>query len=248
MSSRINFIKPELLNNDVISSWFTLRNQETVHPGKDIPGLNLGLNTSEKASVVLSNRQQLMQEIGTEEGHIAYGVQIHETEIEEVTEGGIYEGTDGFVTKKSGLALAIQVADCAAVLMGDEKNKVIGAAHAGWRGAVADIVPKTILRMKKLGAEVKHIKVFVSPCISFQNFEVGEEVAVQFPEPFVDRTNYAKPHVNLKAFIRYQLLNEAIESDHIEVDDSCTIADENFYSYRRQKDKSGRMMGIIKLN
>ncbi|MEQ8525495.1 peptidoglycan editing factor PgeF [Gracilimonas sp.] len=248
MSSRINFIKPELLNGEVISSWFTLRNQEAVHPGLDIPGLNLGLNTSEKASIVLSNRQRLLQEIGTDQERIVYGVQVHQTEIEEVTQGGIYEGTDGFVTKNSGLTLAIQVADCAAVLMGDAKNKVIGAAHAGWRGAVADIVPKTIQRMEKLGADARHIKVFVSPCISLHNFEVGEEVAVEFPEQFVDRTNYAKPHVDLKAFIRYQLLNEGIESNHIEVNDSCTIADENFYSYRRQKDKSGRMMGIIKLN
>lgn len=248
MSSRINFIKPELLNDGIVSSWFTLRNQETVHPEKAIPGLNLGLNTAEKASVVLSNRKQLLQEIGSEEAQIAYGVQVHETDVREVLEGGIYEVTDGFVTKKTGLALAIQVADCAAVLMGDPKNKVIGAAHAGWRGAVADIVPKTIKKMKNLGAEEGHIKVFVSPCISLQNFEVGEEVAVQFPEPFVDRTNYAKPHVDLKAFIKHQLLNEGIESNHIEVDDSCTIANEDFYSYRRQKDRSGRMMGIIKLN
>ncbi|MBO6586464.1 MAG: peptidoglycan editing factor PgeF [Gracilimonas sp.] len=248
MSFRIKLIKPNLLNNDSVSSWFTLRNQESVHPNRAIPGLNLGLNTAEKASAVLENRQRLLKEIGLDENQIAYGVQVHKTDIKEVIEGGIYEGTDGFVTTKSGLALAIQVADCAAVLLADSENKVIAAAHAGWRGAVADIVPKTIRKMKALGAEPEYIKVYVSPCISLQNFEVGEEVATEFPDRFVDRTNYAKPHVNLKAFIRQQLIDEGIESDHIEIDDSCTIEDENYYSYRRQKDNSGRMMGIIKLN
>ncbi|MGN8226472.1 peptidoglycan editing factor PgeF [Gracilimonas sp. BCB1] len=248
MSSRIKFIKPDLLNNEVISSWFTLRNQESVHPGKDIPGLNLGLNTSEQASVVLKNRQRLLKEIGAEDGQIAYGVQVHKTDIQEVTEGGIYEQTDGFVSNTPELALAIQVADCAAVLLGDAENKIIGAVHAGWRGAVGDIVPKTIRKMKNLGADSNHIKAFVSPCISLENFEVGEEVAAKFPDQFVDRTNYVKPHVNLKAFIKQQLLGEGISQEHIEIDDSCTIAEESFYSYRRQKDKSGRMMGIIKLN
>ncbi len=248
MSSRINFIKPELLNDESISSWFTLRNQESVHPENAIPGLNLGLNTAEKTSAVLTNRQLLLAEIGLEENRIAYGVQVHETNIKEVTVGGVYEDTDGFVTTEKGLALAIQVADCAAVLLGDSENKVIGAAHAGWRGAVADIVPKTIRKMKNLGAESKHINAFVSPCISQQNFEVGEEVAAEFPDQFIDRTNYAKLHVNLKRFIEQQLLNEGISQAHIEINDSCTIADESFYSYRRQKDKSGRMMGIIKLN
>lgn len=248
ISSHIDYIKPALLNNESISSWFTLRNQETVHPKNAIPGLNLGLNTAEKASIVLTNRQQLLQEIGVEEDRIAYGVQVHETNVKKVSEGGIYEGTDAFVTTETGLALGIQVADCAAVLMGDGKNKVIGAAHAGWRGAVGNIVPKTIEKMRSLGAEPGYIKVFVSPCISLQNFEVGEEVAAKFSDQFVDRTNYAKPHVDLKAFVRNQLLNEGITSNHIEIDNSCTIADENYYSYRRQKDQSGRMMGIIKLN
>ena len=136
--------------------------------------------------------------------------------------------TDGFVSNTQGLALAIQVADCAAVLLGDSENKVIGAAHTGWRGAVADIVPKTIQKMKRLGAASTYIKAFVSPCISLQNFEVGEEVAAQFPDKFVDRTNYSKPHVNLKNFIEYQLMKEGILEEHIEIDDSCTIADKHF--------------------
>jgi len=248
MSSHIDFIKPDLLNNEKISSWFTLRNHNIVQVHGHIPGLNLGLNTSERMSVILTNREKLLDQIDVKPDQLAYAVQVHKTDIKEATEGGVYEDTDGFVTSKPSLAVAIQVADCAAILFGDDKNGVIGAAHAGWRGAAGGIVPETISKMKGLGAESESIKVFVSPCISLENFEVGEEVASEFPDQFVDRTNYAKPHVDLKAFIKYQLLNEGINEQNIEIDASCTISNEKFYSYRRQKEQSGRMMGIIKLN
>lgn len=248
MSSLIKYIKPENLNNEPISSWFTLRNQDSVHPKKAISGLNLGLNTNEAASTVLANRQLLLNEIGVAESQIAYAVQVHQTDVKVVERGGVYENTDGFVTSEPGLALAIQVADCAAILLGDPQNGVVGAAHAGWRGAAGGIIPKTVQVMLAQGANPSEIKVFVSPCISLKNFEVGEEVAKEFPDKFVDRTKYAKPHVDLKAFLKQQLLDAGIKPEHIEIDDSCTIENENFYSYRRQKDKSGRMMGIIKLN
>ena len=248
MSSHIDFIKPDLLNNEKISSWFTLRNHHIVQVHSHIPGFNLGLNTSEKMSVVLTNRETLLEQINVKSDQLAYAVQVHKTDVKEVTEGGVYKDTDGFVTTKSGLAIAIQVADCAAVLFGDDENGVIGAAHAGWRGAVGNIVPKTVSKMIAAGADLESIKAFVSPCISLENFEVGEEVAAEFPDEFVDRTNYAKPHVDLKEFIKHQLLSEGLLESHIDVNESCTISNENFYSYRRQKEQSGRMMGIIKLN
>ncbi len=248
MSSQIDLIRPNLLNDETLSSWFSLRNQGSVHPNRAIAGLNLGLNTEEAEDVIMANRERLLNELGLDAHQIAYAVQVHKTNIEFVEHGGTYPNTDGFVTTQQNLALAIQVADCAAILFGDPVNKVIGAAHAGWRGAAGNIVPKTIAKMKELGAEVKQMKVYVSPCISTANFEVGDEVAEQFPDQFVDRTHYEKPHVNLKEFIRDQLLSEGMMESKIELDISCTIDDEKFYSYRRQKEKSGRMMGIIKLN
>lgn len=248
MSSRIDLIKPKLLNDESISSWFSLRNQDSVQPNLTIPGLNLGLNTDEEDEVVLQNRKLLLDEIGLEVHQIAYAIQVHKTRIEEVKHGGTYPNTDAFVTAEPNLALAIQVADCAAVLFGDPKNKVIAAAHAGWRGAAGNIIPKTLEKMMSLGAEIKNIKAFISPCISLENFEVGEEVAAQFPDKFVDSDHYQKPHVDLKEFIRFQLLELGMKESKIELDMHCTINDERFYSYRRQKELSGRMMGIIKLN
>jgi YfiH family protein len=248
MSSQINFLKPGLLNDETISSWFSLRNHGSVQPELDIPGLNLGLNTHEEEKNVLQNRKLLLAEIGLEVHEIAYAIQVHKTNIEVVKHGGTYPNTDAFVTTETNLALAIQVADCAAVLLADNRNRVIGAAHAGWRGAVENIIPKTVKKMITLGAEVKNLKAFISPCISLKNFEVGEEVATQFSDEFVDREHYEKPHVDLKEFIRHQLLGQGMMESKIELDTHCTISDERFYSYRRQKEESGRMMGIIKLN
>ena len=146
------------------------------------------------------------------------------------------------------MALAIQVADCAAVLLGDSEAGIISAVHAGWRGAVADIVPKAVQKMVSLNAEPKNIKVFISPCISQKQFEAGEEVAEKFPDEFVDRNSYSKPHIDIKRFIQSQLLNAGIFEEHIEVHGSCTFSDSDYYSYRRDGNRSGRMMGIIKLN
>lgn len=248
ISSPIKLIKPHLLNDESISSWFSLRNHESVQQNSTIPGLNLGMNTQEEEEIILQNRKLLLDQVGIDTHQIAYAIQVHETKVEVVRHGGTYPNTDAFATTKQGMALAIQVADCAAVLFGDPVNGVIAAVHAGWRGAVGNIIPKTLKKMMSLGAEAKNIKAFVSPCISLKNFEVGEEVATKFPDQFVDRDRFEKPHVDLKEFIRYQLLEQGMMESKIELDTHCTINDEKFYSYRRQKEKSGRMMGIIKLN
>jgi YfiH family protein len=247
MSSHIKFIRPKLLNGDTVSSWFSLRNQELVHPESTIPGLNLGLNTEDAEEIILENREQLLDEIGLDAHQIAYAVQVHKTHVEEVKRGGTYPNTDAFVTTEKDLALAIQVADCAALLFADPVNKVIGATHAGWRGAAGNIVPKTINKMISLGAEIDLVKTYVSPCISLKNFEVGEEVAQQFPDSFVDRVNYNKPHVDLKEFLRWQLLEMGMMESKIELNTECTIDNPKFYSHRRQREDSGRMMAIIKL-
>ncbi|MTI88258.1 MAG: peptidoglycan editing factor PgeF [Balneolaceae bacterium] len=248
MCSPINCIRPALLNKDGLECWFTLRNETLNRSEAHIAGLNLGFNTEEKKSVIRQNRKQLLELIGTDPEHFAFATQVHKTQVEGVKAGGQFDDTDALVSATPGIALAIQVADCAAVLLGDSKNGVIGAVHAGWRGAVGNIVPKTISKIKALGGQTSELKAFVSPCISLSKFEVGTEVASEFPSQFVDYTSYAKPHVDLKGFIKHQLNQQGIADERIEVDSACTISEEQFYSYRRQKNSSGRMMGIIKLS
>lgn len=247
--SQIKFLRPENLNGPRIVSWFSLKNPQLNGDLRDIPGLNVGFNSIEKQEVILQNLNVLSSEINTSLRNLALANQIHSSNVKVITEGGIYPDTDAFVTNKAGLALAIQVADCGAVLLGDPKNKVIGIAHAGWRGAVAGIVPKTINKMIELGAKEDKIRVFVSPCIAKHNFEVGKEVADQFQDHLVDRNTYEKPHVDLKGLLHDQILSSGILKKNVVIDERCTIDhDDLFYSYRREKEKSGRMAGIIKLN
>jgi YfiH family protein len=249
LESKLDIIQPEIFSKEKsVQAWFTTKNKSLFSGNDNIQGLNLGLNTAESESTVERNRTVLMEDLDIDPHWVAYGEQVHSDRIQVVTQGGIYSGTDGFVTSVPRLALTIQVADCAAVLLADAKNRVIAAVHAGWRGAVSDIVPKAVKYMVAQRAEEKQIKAFISPCISLQHFEVGTEVAGQFPDRFVDYTSYDKPHVDLKGFIKYQLMVKGVLPEHIQVHEGCTVRDDNrYYSYRREGDKSGRMMGIIQL-
>jgi YfiH family protein len=249
LQTKFNFITPKLLQNEQnVRAWFTLKNEEYGQSGRSIPGLNLGFNTTEKKEIVAQNRLALLSSLQIDPDRVAYADQVHSNRIQFVTEEGIYPTTDGLITRMPGLTLGIQVADCAAILMWDTANRVIGALHAGWRGAAGDILPQGIEKMVEQGAVPNQIKLFISPCISQQNFEVGPEVANQFPDQFIDYENYAKPHVDLKGFLTKQALEAGIAQSHIEVREECTIENhDHFYSYRRESDQSGRMLALIQM-
>lgn len=248
LETDFSLIKPNSLNGKHIQAWFTLKNSDYRQSEQQIPGLNLGFNTSQSKGQVAKNRLALLTSLNIDPEWTAYADQVHSNRVQFVTEGGTYPSTDGLVTTIPGLTLAIQVADCAAVLLWDGVNKVIGALHAGWRGVVSDIVPLGIQKMKDKGAEPSKIESFISPCISQANFEVGLEVAEQFPDRFVNYFEFKKPHVDLKGFIKHQLLKQGISEDQIELRNECTIEESGkFYSYRREGDKSGRMLAMIKI-
>lgn len=249
LKTEFSLIKPKHIDDEEeIQAWFTLKNKKVGKAGHTITGLNLGFNTSEKKELVAQNRLSLLSSLQIDPDWVAYADQVHSNRIRVVTQGGTYPSTDGLVTQIPGLTLGIQVADCAAVLLWDSANKVIAALHAGWRGAAGDIVPKGIEKMIGQGANPQQIEAFVSPCISLENFEIGQEVADQFPDEFVDYENFEKPHLDLKAFLRLQMLQAGIPKSHVEIREECTVEDENnFYSYRREGDRSGRMLGLIQI-
>lgn len=249
LKTKISLIEPDILNEEEkIQAWFTLKNRGTGQADHSIAGLNLGFNTPEKKELVAQNRLALLSSLQVDPDWVAYADQVHSNRIQVVSQGGTYPSTDGLITAVPGLTLGIQVADCAAVLLWDTSNKIIAALHAGWRGAAGDIILKGIEKMIEQGAHPQTIKAFVSPCLSLKNFEVGQEVADQFPEKFVDYQNYKKPHLDLKSFLRHQLLETGIPETQIELREECTVEeDENFYSYRREGEKSGRMLALIQI-
>ena len=244
--------KPELIRPDIfkeddgIKAWFTCKNADLYTKNQQIEGLNLGYNTAEEAEVVFRHRKELANLLNINLQEVAFAEQVHGSGVQVVSKGGTYNGVDALISRTEGITLAIQVADCAAVLMADPGNRVIAAVHAGWRGAADDIIPKTVDEMISLGMKPADIKAFISPCISQENFEVGEEVAERFPQQFVDYSTYKKPHVNLKGFLEDQLSKLGLKKSHIEVHQGCTVENANrFYSYRREQQASGRMLGVI---
>ena len=184
-------INPKLSQKaDGINAFFTLRNDDLL--GRESPGSTLkpddDISFSEQE--ISDKRKYLFESLGLNPEWTAWAHQIHSNRVKYVTNGGRYGGVDALVTEIPGLSLAIQVADCAALLLADRKNNIIAAVHAGWRGAAGDILPNTLQTMFRQGAEASSIEAFISPCISLKNFEVGEEVAEQFPDSVVDRTSY----------------------------------------------------------
>lgn len=171
--------------------------------------------------------------------------QVHGADVAVVTEPGHIPDCDGLVTDQAGMLLTVVGADCALVLLADEASGVLGACHSGWRGTVANITAKTIREMQTLGADPARMAAYVSPCISAEAFEVGEEVASQFDAATVKRRQeWEKPHVDLPAAIKRQLEKEGIQN--IEVSNACTASDTSrFYSYRAEGGTEGRMLGFI---
>lgn len=184
---------------------------------------------------------------GFREDHQVILNQVHGADVLHGSYGGRFEGFDAAVTSTRNLMLTIRVADCAAVLIWDARNGVIGALHAGWRGAVEGILPKTMDAMRELGAKARDMRVYVSPAISCERFEVGEEVACRFPERFVDRSIGERPHVDLKAFLQWECEVAGVPGEQVEVDDCCSMTDTRCESYRRDGVDAGRMIAFLAL-
>lgn len=245
----------ELVNVDIfspfsnVSGWFTKKNGGIIGKGRYVEGLNCGFNTRSTPSEIAENRMMVFNYLGLKPENVAFAKQVHGDQIGVVSTGGTYPDTDALITETYGLTLAIQVADCAAVLLTDPDTNIIAAVHAGWRGAVAGIVLKTIDKMGRLAtARPDRMLAYISPCISQHYFEVGKEVSARFPLQFVDSESFVKDHVDLKGFIIQQLKDTGIPEKQISVDSGCTYRETHaYYSYRREGDKAGRMLGLIQL-
>jgi len=243
--ARFDVLEPAIWCGDPsVKAAFSLRNAQW-NSERAISGLNLSVSTNDDRNVVLQNRELFYESLGLSEKDVARGRQVHGSTVHIVTEGGIHGDGDGFVTNTPGVAVSVMVADCAAILLVDRKARVVGALHAGWRGTVGGIVASGIQAMTSLGANPSTIEAYIGPCISKACFELGEEVASQFPDQYVDRSGL-KPHADIRQWLKDQLMDHGLSMNHIQVDTTCTFGDEDrYYSYRRQGDASGRMMALV---
>ena len=158
------------------------------------------------------------------------------------------ESADAVVTRSPLLNLAIQTGDCAPVLLADPLHHVIGAAHAGWRGARSGVVETTLLAMVRQGADIKEIVAAIGPCIHQEHYQVSADFQAQFSAdvqrffaPFEDGV-----HFDLPSYVAYRLKEAGVKK--VDVSPIDTYTDLRFYSYRRDPKDKVRQLSYICLN
>lgn len=203
--------------------------------------LNLG-GSDDEATNIQENRHIALNALSLNQPRLFTLRQVHGDRVCQ-TLGSIQEG-DALVSDERDAVIAVLVADCYPVLFYDEKNAVIGAAHCGWRGTLAGIAGKTVEKMRSLGADPVHIRVAVGQGISQKNFEVGDEVLSQFRKNGYPESAWEKNHLDLIQCILFNLKSAGITEKNTWVMNRCTF-EPDFFSYRRDKGKTGRMMGLI---
>ena len=140
--------------------------------------INCGLNSGDNSRDVFINRSLCANKLGVSEKKLVTLNQVHNNKVIKVDETWKPEKSpqgDGLVTDKNGIAICILTADCIPILIADKKNNIIGALHAGWKGAVKGIIENTIEAMINLGANSNSIDIAMGPCISKESYEVTEE-------------------------------------------------------------------------
>jgi len=220
-------------------------------------GLNCGQGSSDISEVVRINRARVAKAMQLEPENLVSVHQVHSATVVEVS-GPMAERpkADAMVSATPGVALAILTADCQPVLFGDAKAGVVGAAHAGWRGAVDGVLEATIEAMQALGAHAEDIHAVIGPSISQANYEVGPEFLDSFLEQdghnarfFINgeggRYLFDLPGYGLHR-LRLAGVGQAEWTRH------CTYADNTrFFSYRRATHSGeadyGRLISVIRL-
>jgi YfiH family protein len=216
----------------------------TRHGGKSTQAyqtLNLGPHTDDQPDLVHENLSLFCSDLGISTDTLARSYQIHGDMIWEAKEPGYTSGYDAIIAHGPGIFAGVGIADCCPILLADPVRCCTAAIHAGWKGTVAQIVSQTASAMISKGSNPEDILAYIGPCISLTHFEVGDEVAEQFE--FKEKRG-ARWHVDLKATNEAQLRKLGISQ--IEISEYCTIENNDlFFSHRKEKGVTGRMLAII---
>jgi YfiH family protein len=220
--------------------------------------LNCGLGSGDASDFVLENRLRVARYLGATSDRVVTLYQEHGTTARTVS---VPPGrdelprADAIVSVTPGLAVGVLTADCAPVLLADPEARVVAAAHAGWRGALAGIIESTVLEMERHGAQRYRISAAVGPAINQQAYEVGPEFRHEFLIRDVDYSRFffendltKRSHFDLPGFVCHRLRDAEVPS--IERLSPCTYANESlFFSYRRKTQRKepdyGRQISAI---
>lgn len=219
-----------------------------------VSGLNLGAEDDQR--LIEENRRRAVQAV-LPDARLAMVYQVHSAEVATVDEPWAHEDrprADALVTSRPGVLLGILTADCAPVLFHDPVANVVGAAHAGWRGAIAGVTDRTIVAMEALGARRERIAAAVGPCISQASYEVDADfeanfvVADTYNARFFRTGREGHAWFDLEGYVAARLVAAGIGQVGKLGEDTYT-QDARFYSFRRATHRGepayGRQVSLI---
>lgn len=225
-------------------------------------GLNLGDHVGDDPEAVRTNRARLAGQVP---GAVVWLRQVHGTAVHDADaqavdvlppSAGIAPDplplpvADAAITARTGIVLAIMTADCLPILLADREGRMVGAAHAGWRGLAAGVAEATVDAMRaRLGADAP-LLAWLGPAIGPRSFEVGDEVRAAFCDAdpragpaFAQAAEPGKWLADLYRLARLRLASRGVEAVH--GGDRCTMLEpQHFYSHRRDR-SSGRMASLV---
>ncbi len=222
--------------------------------------LNGGVGSKDDPAYVGENRARMAQRLGIAAENLLVPFQIHSADARAINarfENSERPRCDGLVTATRGLGLGVTGADCGIVLFADHERQIIGAAHAGWKGAFTGVLEATIAAMEAIGARRQHIVAALGPMIGPESYEVGPEFFARFLEAASDNARFFKPSTraahfmfDLPGFIGDRL--RAADIGHVENCGIDTYADEaRCFSYRRSVHRNepdyGRLVAAMAL-
>lgn len=258
-TGRIHYVAVDFPGMDCSVQGFTTRHEGVSRPPYN--SLNLGFNTQDQQANVEGNRSLLARAFGVNQEALVTPRQVHGTDILVIGEPNEdyshFLGVEGdaVITNQTGVLIGVCVADCAPILLCDPEKQVIAVVHAGWKGTASGLVAKAVAGMhSEFGSNPARLRAAIGPCIQKCCYEVDEPVRQAFLQGGLNWGDCAEPsaagkwQLDLASANRELLQRAGLANAAIQTSDQCVCCcSEQYFSYRRDKDESGRQMGFIML-
>ena len=218
--------------------------------------LNCGRGSKDNKKNIYKNLKYISKKMGVKLNNLILMNQTHSNKVKIIKKNNFSKRilSDALITNNRQIALGVVTADCVPILIYDKKSKIVGCIHAGWRGAISNIIEKTIYKIKKISKK-NRIYASVGPCIGRTSYEVDMNFYKKFisktkkNETYFSSKNKMKKLFNLRKFVSDKLKKLDVSVDHVNRD--TFKESNNFYSYRRSsiiKDPDyGRCISVIRL-
>ena len=194
------------------------------------------------------NKKSFIKNLKLNHSNIAVPVQTHSNNVRVVNVNSTYNNTDGLVNYGSSKILTLLTADCVPIFIYDKIKKNISLIHSGWRGLSTGIFFNAMDILFKANNNIKDFKFVIGPSIKKCCYEVDIKVYSKFDEKFYELKNDGKAMLDLQSILLNQILSYGFFIRNVLIDSECTKCSyKKFFSYRREKEKSGRMLSIFNL-